>query len=307
MGCLFALALAAMAESLNMDALRALRLRGAQLSLEDAKWRRLVQQSTKSVKLEGDDVTAIAALRRVTRFAQELLDEEEFRAMRIVAAGGARVRPLDAPLDVRGPLGRAEAALVAALARPGGLVLHAAGAVNRTLQAVFDIAESETLRSSISNTNGARLRPLDAPPSALGNLEVLLEAVVREERGLALAYQKTQQWMRPSAATARTRGPLASLESMAEIAQRYERARFEVLREQGVVSRPMEYDPDGPLGRAELVAVGLYRAPVLLIALYERITQLLDEAHDADDADTRLLGPPDADTRLLGPPDQQTP
>lgn len=290
----------------------ALRVRLAKLSLEDAKWRRTVERSTRQVIFEGDE-GAVAVLRGLSRFGLALLDEEEFRAERIVESNGDAVRPREAPLDVRGPLGEAELRLTQALAGHEG---NALALLWKWLAAVYaqialewsGIVQSERTRTELTagdrerqGDTARRTRPLDAPPSPLGTFELFADSLLREERARAkrVVESPTTLLSRPSEAPFRDRGPLAEMERRVEsllvVFSSYERRRFQVLKQQEGV-RPMETEPDGLLGRAESATVGIYRAPIMFVALVERIKQIIafELIDDDDDLDDTTTGPPRA-------------
>ena len=88
----------------------------AKWSLEDAKLRRQVQREMRAEALREEalreegvttqsvDPEVSGVIQQLSSWAGRVLDEEEYRAARIVESEGAVVRPADAPLDVRGPL-----------------------------------------------------------------------------------------------------------------------------------------------------------------------------------------------------------
>lgn len=255
----------------------------AKKALEDVAWRRAVDKATREVSLSGDP-NSVATIRRAQELALALVDEEEFRALQIVSRGGSAVRPLEAPADVRGPLGDLEAKAVDALEASGGNVVLAlarwlAAIVQRFDAEVEAVVASETARARRTAATGDRLRPLDAPPSVLGKLELFFEALVREETARASGGIVR----RPVENAPGSRGPLAAAERLVEVLCAYEAERLETLRAAGLIQRPMERDPLSALGVVEGATVGVIRAPILVSALVERVTELIEEVK-ADEA-----------------------
>ena len=105
----------------------------AQWSLEDAQMRRTVQKEMRAEELEGDP-EAIDAFRKLQKFYSTILDEEEYRAARIVEGRGAVVRPAEAPPDVRGPLGDLEQRL--SEARPRDVAAALGGGLRTMAEAL---------------------------------------------------------------------------------------------------------------------------------------------------------------------------
>lgn len=249
----------------------------AKKALEDVAWRRSVDKATKEVTLSGDPI-AVDTIRRVQELALALLDEEEYRATQIVSRGGSTVRPSDAPEDVRGPLAKAEGDAVRALKDWHSIVsLWLVRVIETFDEEVRAVVESETIRAKAVAETGVSVRPLDAPPSALGNLEAFLVALVTEEKARA-----STGTLRPVENSAGARGPLAAAEKRAadllDTLLAYESKRLEALRESGL--RPMETAPQSPLGIVEGATVGVVRAPILLSALVSRVRQLLIEEEE---------------------------
>lgn len=243
-------------------------------SLEDAKLRRKVQKGLRRVDLKGEEGAKVE-LKRAQRFFGAVLDEEEYRATKIVEARGTKiVRPADAPADVRGPLGDAEAFLadLEFEALVAGLAAAARGALENARSEFSAVWASEEARSKRAESVGEAQRPLDAPPSLLGAAEGFVDALFREER----ARLKTGG--RFVDVPARDRGPLADLERRLEarldVVRAYEESRVAILRE----NRPMDVDPGSRAGRTEAWLAGLARGPLLLRATILRIAALFDAA-----------------------------
>jgi len=263
----------------------------ARWSLEDAKLRRTVQKEMRASEnqIEGDP-EALDSFRKLQRYVGRVFDEEEYRAAQVVERGGAVVRPAEAPPDVRGPLGDLEVAVSAA--RPADLWASFVDYAQRLARAfeaeaarVWSAEEQRTLRSQAL---GTRLRPLDAPPSLLGDLEGFVDAVWREETA-----RGDSGVVRPADLPAKRRGPLARAERAVDgflgVVRDYERRRVAIVQKN--VRRPMDAAPETPAGKAERFVAGLARGPLLLRATVLRIVELFDATvlpneydDDADEA-----------------------
>ena len=252
----------------------------ARWSLEDAKLRRHVQREMRVVDWSEEgtprepEVEGVIA--KLSSWAGRVLDEEEYRAARIVESKGAVVRPKSAPLDVRGPLGDLEAQLSSPLDPEAILAatLDTLSAVTDSIRSEVDkMISSENTRTKQSEALGARLRPLDAPPSLIGDLEGFVDAVYREERA-----RVDSSTIRPQDLPGRVRGPLARAErwltAFLESVSRYEKKRSEIIRR--VAPRPMEAAPDSAAGRTERFVNGLARGPLMFRSLVSRVAELLD-------------------------------
>jgi len=296
-----------------------------------------VARATRTVKPLGDP-EAVAVVERVRRVLGGVVEEEEFRAEQIVSRGGRAVRPMDAPEEARGPLAELEAGLVAVLNDTSLAEAWLAGVATRLRAEVSAIVASEraraergasmrssesTLRRGASSSSAgggqpllpSRVRPIDAPPSALGALEAFVDDIVREARYVlgggasdaaaadrdAAESRRNMIIQRPVDAPAATRGPLAGAERFAaallDVVWDTETRRLERLQEAGLVRRPMTEEPRTPLGFLESLVVGIVRAPLLLSALVTRVADLvadeLNAAGDLDDADDGVGTPPD--------------
>ena len=251
----------------------------AQWSLEDAAMRREVQKEMRREELVGEP-DAVDAFRRLQKFYATILDEEEYRATRIVEGGGGIVRPAEAPPDVRGPLGDWEQRLselrpedVVAGART--LVADAAAAARREWSRV---ETAERSRGRMADVTGVRQRPLDAPPSLLGDIEGFVTALFVEEQ--ARTRDGGAVTTRPRDVPARYRGPLASFERRVEayldVVRNYERRRVEIIREK--IPRPKDADPTSVAGVVEAFLNGLARGPLLVRAVVLRVTELVEAA-----------------------------
>ncbi|KAH8047072.1 quercetin 2,3-dioxygenase [Aureococcus anophagefferens] len=223
----------------------------AQWSLEDAAMRREVQKEMRREELVGEP-DAVDAFRRLQKFYATILDEEEYRAARIVEGGGGIVRPAEAPPDVRGPLGDWEQRIselrpedVVAGART--LVADAAAAARREWSRV-ETAERSLRR--MADATGARTRDGGAVTT------------------------------RPRDVPERYRGPLASFERRVEayldVVRNYERRRVEIIREK--IPRPKDADPTSVAGVVEAFLNGLARGPLLVRAVVLRVTELVEAA-----------------------------
>ena len=267
---------------------RAARATLAKWSLEDAKLRRQVQRELRAEALREEalreegvvsqsvDPEVSGVIQQLSSWAGRVLDEEEYRAARIVESQGAVVRPADAPLDVRGPLGDLEASL----SKPIELDEAWANTLDALTQLFASIKQevdrmisSENTRTERSQALGARLRPLDAPPSLLGDLEGFVDAVYREERA-----RVDSSTIRPQDLPAKRRGPLARAERwltsfLAEV-DRYEKKRATIIKK--VAPRPMEADPESAAGKTERFVNGLARGPMMFQIMVNRVVELLD-------------------------------
>ncbi|KAK7242746.1 quercetin 2,3-dioxygenase [Aureococcus anophagefferens] len=220
----------------------------AQWSLEDAAMRREVQKEMRREELVGEP-DAVDAFRRLQKFYATILDEEEYRAARIVEGGGGIVRPAGAA-GVRGPLGDWEQRIselrpedVVAGART--LVADAAAAARREWSRV----ETAERSRPHGGRHGRRQRPLDAPPSLLGDIEGFVTALFVEEQartrdGGAVTTRRARVPAVP--------GPLASFGAASRptsIVRNYERRRVEIIREK--IPRPKDADPTSVAGVVE--------------------------------------------------------
>ncbi|KAH8062329.1 quercetin 2,3-dioxygenase [Aureococcus anophagefferens] len=248
----------------------------AQWSLEDAAMRREVQKEMRREELVGEP-DAVDAFRRLQKFYATILDEEEYRAARIVEGGGGIVRPAEAPPDVRGPLGDWEQRIselrpedVVAGART--LVADAAAAARREWSRV------ETAERSRPHGGRHGRQRLDAPPSLLGDIEGFVTALFVEEQ--ARTRDGGAVTTRPRDVPARYRGPLASFERRVEayldVVRNYERRRVEIIREK--IPRPKDADPTSVAGVVEAFLNGLARGALLVRAVVLRVTELVEAA-----------------------------
>ena len=267
---------------------RAARATLAKWSLEDAKLRRQVQRELRAEALREEalreegvvsqsvDPEVSGVIQQLSSWAGRVLDEEEYRAARIVESQGAVVRPADAPLDVRGPLGDLEASLSKPIEieEAWANTLDALTQLFASIKREIDkMVSSENTRTERSQALGARLRPLDAPPSLLGDLEGFVDAVYREERA-----RVDSSTIRPQDLPAKRRGPLARAERwltsfLAEV-DRYEKKRATIIKK--VAPRPMEADPDSAAGKTERFVNGLARGPMMFQIMVNRVVELLD-------------------------------
>ena len=195
----------------------------AKWSLEDAKLRRQVQREMRAEALREEalreegvttqsvDPEVSGVIQQLSSWAGRVLDEEEYRAARIVESEGAVVRPADAPLDVRGPLGDLEASL----SKPLNIDEAWANTLDALTQLFASIKHEIDKMVSSENTRTERSRArrapaaLDAPPSLLGDLEGFVDAVYREERARVDSSTIRPQDAREAARTTGESGTLA--------------------------------------------------------------------------------------------------
>lgn len=279
--CAWALSIGVLAHGLQ---LREWRISLSKAALEETDRWRALYRATRKIRLDGDPV-AVATVRRVQQLALAVVDEEEYRAKQMISLGGSAIRPRDAPPDVRGPLGELELEWTTTLEESRWNLLSVlldwlSEIMMRLDEEVKAIVASETARVELLRT-GTRLRPLDAPPSALGRLEQFVDAIVKEETTRATAGVS-----RPVENSPGSRGPLAAAERRAaallDVFYAYEIERFQILRDSGLIERPMDRDPQGALGMVEGATVGFVRAPILVSALVARVAQLVDEVLSED-------------------------
>mmetsp|Transcript_35182 Transcript_35182/g.112543 ORF Transcript_35182/g.112543 Transcript_35182/m.112543 type:complete len:310 (-) Transcript_35182:152-1081(-) len=245
------------------SAVKSARVKLAELSLEDVRWRRQAVRATRKVRPLGDS-EAVATVEQFQRVVSAILDEEASRAEQIVLQKGEFVRPMS--LEMRGPLGELEEKLV------GGVPV--VEFFRNVRNEVRLIVESEKVRATrVKNLGRTRGRPKDAPPSALGRLEKFFDALFREERNRDITQRPIDN---PA------QGPLAKAEKRAvnllDTVNSYERRRLDVLLRAGVLRRPMEQPRRSPLGILESLVTGVVRAPLLVAALVDSVKDELESA-----------------------------
>ncbi|KAH8043852.1 quercetin 2,3-dioxygenase [Aureococcus anophagefferens] len=150
----------------------------AQWSLEDAAMRREVQKEMRREELVGEP-DAVDAFRRLQKFYATILDEEEYRAARIVEGGGGIVRQRGAA-DVRGPLGDWEQRISSCGPRTSSPRGRWSPTPRRPRGASGRAPRRRSGRAGRMADATARQRP-DAPPSLLGDIEGFVTALVEEQ------------------------------------------------------------------------------------------------------------------------------
>jgi len=233
----------------------------------------------------------------------KVIDEEAARAKKIVNADGNLIRPKDAGNGDLGPLGTLElqwvellesirnsevARVAKGILRPKDLDESTRGPLGQlelaVVSALQDIQKAEVMRMEQSRLRGGEVvRPIDVP-GPLGEFELAVAELIRTERMRAGTGQ------RPMNAT--VKGMLGELESQAVQAVRQlteeERERLRNIQRKMEESRPMEIDKDSLLGILETILVGLIRAPLLLIGVFQRVSELMS-SESLDEKDKALL------------------
>ncbi len=163
---------------------------------------------------------------------------------------------MDLEADKRGPLGNAE---------------------EKFVKKLNEISESEKLRAAQSKQRGGEVvRPIDVP-GPLGEFEKAILDIVEAERQRAKYRQESGQLVRPK--DSKLVGPLGEAEREAVDAinkirdEEYERLR--ALRQSLEENRPMTASRGSPLAFLESIFVGVFRAPELLMKVYDRVNELM--------------------------------
>lgn len=236
----------------------------------------------------------------------QVIDEEGRRAERIVSGDGRLVRPKDAEEEELGPLGFLEKKasdflqsiqtaekerIKTKTLRPKDVDEAVRGPLGEAeLQAVRilkDIQESEKMRMTQSQRRGGALvRPIDVP-GPLGEFELsVLELFDAEQKRARERKSNNLQFVRPK--DAKYKGPLGQAEQQAyETIQKLsqeEKKRLESIQRILREKRPMENDSKSVLGVLETFLVGLVRAPVMLVSVFDRVRELLssEELEETD-------------------------
>jgi len=167
---------------------------------------------------------------------------------------GGTLRPKD--METRGPLGEAEARAVVVLDK---------------------IVESEKLRMELRNRGGEAVRPIDVP-GPLGEFERYVGDIIRAEKQRVKDREANEgKLVRPKDSTFSS--GLGDVERKAvedwEKLSKEEKERFVSLQRYVSERRPLETDPDGPLGVTEAFTVGLFRGPKLLGKVLGRVKELM--------------------------------
>jgi len=180
------------------------------------------------------------------------------------------LRPKDMEESLRGPLGDAEW---------------------NAVQAIREVLDSEKLRITQSKIRDEVVRPIDVP-GPIGEFEMVVLEMVEAERQRAVDRQATPQnsLVRPMQAS--MKGPLGELEARAvdvvEKLTNEEKERLRNIRKYLYENRPMERDKNSLLGMLETVAVGIFRAPILVYQIVMRVKELM-ESEPLEDKDAAAL------------------
>lgn len=270
---------------------------------------RMLEQSL--ARMRGEDPTYVRPMdasesslgplgrweKSAVEWLSQVMEEEGRRAERIVNGGGELVRPKDAGTEL-GPLGFLEATASDFLdriklseservrtktIRPKDLDESKRGPLGeaeyRAVRIFEEIREAELLRMNQSRRRGGEVvRPIDIP-GPLGELEAkVLELFDAEQKRAAeRRLSEPGAFIRPK--DARFKGPLGEAEQKAyeTLAQLNEAERLRLKSIQRILEekRPMDNDKNSVLGMLETVIVGLVRAPILLVSVLHRVTELL--------------------------------
>jgi len=202
--------------------------------------------------------------RNAVEFFNKIVDSEKARA------NTGTLRPKDLDASMRGPLGEAEATLVAALKQ---------------------ISESEKIRAAQTKVRGGEVvRPIDVP-GPLGEAErVVLEFVLAERqraRDRELNGGKVVRPMASSETSPMGKAERRAVEALGRLKEE-ERERLQNLLRLLADRRPMEADRDSPLGVTERIAVSVLRGPMLLGKVVDRVKELL-QSEKLDENDEKIL------------------
>ena len=324
----------------TQEDLRKTLLRLAEWSLEDYKWRssvfkeaeadRMVEETL--ARVQGTKPTYVRPMdageeqigplgqleKSAVEWLSQVIDEEGRRAKKIIDTDGRLVRPIDS--DELGPLGKLEQKVVEFLRsitsserervrtktlRPMDLEESIRGPLGRLEEAVSkffaDLRESERMRYEFSkNRGGAMVRPIDVP-GPLGELELWIGEILKAEE-LRAMEKKSGTIVRPM--EAKVPGPLGKVEKKAyDFLDRLSAEEMERLRNMKQYlkdARPMESNRDSLLGIVETIAVGIIRAPLLVLNVIDRVRELIEseplEEIDQQKMESKNLDPPNADT-----------
>ena len=243
---------------------------------------------------------------------RKVFEEEAIRAKKIIRLGGMMVRPLEAeaPDGELGPLGFMEKQFVDFLERirqserersrsktlrPKDMEESLRGPLGdaewNAVQAIREVLDSEKLRITQSKIRDEVVRPIDVP-GPIGEFEMVVLEMVEAERQRAVDRQATPQnsLVRPMQAS--MKGPLGELEARAvdvvEKLTNEEKERLRNIRKYLYENRPMERDKNSLLGMLETVAVGIFRAPILVYQIVMRVKELM-ESEPLEDKDAAAL------------------
>ncbi len=177
------------------------------------------------------------------------------------------LRPKDLDESIRGPLGEAEL---------------------KAVKAIREILNAEKLRMEQSKVRDEVVRPIDVP-GPIGEFEMIILEVVEAERQRAMDRKSNPQKLLVRPKDASMKGPLGVLEEQAvEVVEKLtmeEKERLRNIRRYLQENRPMQQDKNSPLGILETIAVGIFRAPILVYQIIMRVMELLQsETLSPDDA-----------------------
>lgn len=170
------------------------------------------------------------------------------------------LRPMEMDESMRGPLGEAEW---------------------KAVKSIREIVDAEKVRMTQSRRRDEIVRPIDVP-GPIGELEMKILEVIESERLRAVDR------VRPMDAS--KKGPLGELEEQAvaivEKLTKEEKERLRNINRFLNENRPMGQDKTSFLGILETVAVGIFRAPILIYQIIVRVNELLDsQTLSTEDAD----------------------
>jgi hypothetical protein len=241
-----------------------------------------------------------------------VIEEEAWRAKKIVRFGGMMVRPIDTatPDGELGPLGLVEKKVVDFLEnirrsekarsttktfRPKDLDESQRGPLGEAelyaIETINEILAAEKLRAQQSRNRDEVVRPIDVP-GPLGDFEMaVLEIVTAEKQRILEKERKPNSiFLRPK--DSKLKGPLGELEEQAmEAVKRLTQEEKERLRNMQRFldeKRPMGQDESSLLGMVETIAVGIVRAPILVFQLFARVKELLESEPLAEE-DAKIL------------------
>ena len=281
--------------------------------------------------------TKIGPLGKLERWAVEWLSgviaEEGRRAKKIVSQDGKLVRPIETGDDEQqlGPLGYLEKQVsdfLSSISRseqervrtktlqPSKLPDDMRGPLGDVEFAVSnflaEVRASETLRAEQSRRRGGEMvRPIDVP-GPLGEWEMKVADILRAEERRAMELNKNEgRILRPK--DARWQGPLGELEQAIfdffDQLRTEENERLQSIQQLIQDKRPMDNDRSSLLGASEAFvtsfldasqkfAIGVVRAPRLIISVFQRVAELLD-SESLPASDKEILR--DADNKKSSP------
>uniref|UniRef100_A0A7S2S566 Uncharacterized protein n=1 Tax=Eucampia antarctica TaxID=49252 RepID=A0A7S2S566_9STRA len=297
-----------------VDLTRAILRRLANLSLQDYDWRleyfkkseadRRVEESL--ARMIGDDPSYFRPMdasdskigplgkaeKTLVNWLILVIEEEGKRAQRIASSDGDLVRPMDLKED-GGPLASLERTAVQfwntiidsetqrkGNQRPKDVEQSQRGPLGDledfAVKNWNNVKESEQLRKEMQSRtpDGSVVRPIDIP-GPLGELERTWMEVATAER-----QRIKEDKVRPKDAT--LQGPLGEAERRAiaaiEILQQEERDRLQGIQKVLKDNRPMENDQSSVFGILETFFVGMFRAPQMVIKVFQRVQELLQSS-----------------------------